>query len=253
MKKSFYALVLLFLISCNRNPFESDNLKYSKSDLPPLTDSTKALYYKDAAYLEFENLCKNKETKYSQVRMDENNIQHYYDDLLTIYNNSYKISDSFFENFFHIHTFGTIMLYGISVGVDTSKSWVGQWVNGNNETGLDAIDSIIGNYDLEITHSHYYLFGDWYSFKIKSKEPINYYALIQKFKDTGEFRYVDPWGLAGDGSTISFESGRAYKFALRWGDCPAGCINSHYWQIEVENNRTALLKEGGAPITQLYP
>ena len=66
-----------------------EGLKYSEKDVRTLNDSTKELYYKDAAYIEFENVIKDSVTRGTEVRLNENAISEYYQDLLFIYNNSF--------------------------------------------------------------------------------------------------------------------------------------------------------------------
>jgi len=134
------------------------------------------------------------------------------------------------------------------VSVDTNKIWVKEWLNENVYTNIAGIDSLIENYDIEIFFNYESHGG--YNFRLKTRVPINYFALKEKFKKTNEFIYVESNAIIGGGSTISLisEDYNIYKYALGWGDCPSGCIYSHYWIIKVTDREIKLLKEHGDPL-----
>jgi len=248
MKKLISLLIPLIIISCIRNPLGFEHLKYSEEDLVPLNDSTKTLYYKDAAFIEFLLVSEDSLRRYEQVHLNENNTQEYYIDLLNIYNNSYSLGNSFFENISKIHTYCTHILYYISASVDTSKLWITQWINDNPHTGIIGIDSLIENYDLDI---FIYKRRNRVDVKLKSDIAINPYALIQKFQNTGEFRYVSLSTIVGGGNKISLDISKGYKiyqYSLKWGDCPMGCSYRHYWKIKIYNDKITLFEESGDPL-----
>lgn len=248
MKKFILLIFLIALLSCLKNPSEIELLKYSKDDLVPLNDSTKSLYYNDAAYIEFRQVIQDSTKRYSQVNLEEQNIISHYENLLNIYNNSYSISNSFFENISRIHTFAARTLYYLLVSVDTSKVWVNEWLNGNKYTGITGIDSLIENYEIEVFFNFESSGG--YNFTLKTTVPINYFALKEKLEKTDEFIYVEPDGIIGGGSSISLIDGnhKIYQYAIGWGDCPSGCIYYHYWKIKVTEQEITLLEEYGDPL-----
>ena len=242
-------IIPLIIFSCIKNPSGLVDLKYSKEDLVPLDDSKKILYYKDAAFIELDQINKDNLRKYEQVKLNESNIQSHYEDLIKIYNNSYSVSNSFFENIDKIHIYCTHILYNISASVDTNKLWVERWLNGNQYTGIIGIDSLIEKYDLDISINK----RNRYSVTIKSEDPINHVALIQKFQNTGEFRYVEPDAIIGGGNKISMDfmnNFKIYKYSLGWGDCESGCIFHHYWKIKIDNDRIILFEEFGDTLNE---
>ena len=247
VKKFLFFIILITSISCLKNPVEIEPLKYSKNDLIPLNDSIKSLYYNDAAYIEFRQIIQDTMKRYEQVKLQESNINLYYQDLLNIYNKSFAISNSFFENFSSIHTFDAYTLYRVIAAVDTNKVWVEEWLNGNNITGITGIDSLLKNYDTEVIFNTEF-FG-YYHFTLKTKAPLNYLALQRKLEKTGEFHYVEPDVIIGGGSYIAFvgDGNKIYQYTLGWGDCPSGCIYYHYWKIKVTDKEITLLEEGGDP------
>lgn len=246
MKIVLSMILLLSFYSCSNNVTNSELLKYSETDLKPLNDSTKALYYNDASFIELGQIVKDSIKKVNQIELDEDAILSYYEDLLYIYNNSYKLSNSFFEKGSSIHSHGANTLYQITVSIDTNKSWAGNWKNGIKITGIDEIDAIINSYNLEPS----FLFDskNIYWYEIQSRRPINYFSLMEKFKNTSEFINVEPTVLIGGGSQISLtmdENYKYYKYTFGWGDCPSGCINYHYWEIKLKGKEIELIDEGG--------
>ena len=249
MKRIIYLFLVLIITSCKTDMNEIEQLKYSKADLKPLHDATKNQYYQDAAFIEFEELIKDSIKKANQVELNENSILSYYDDLLYIYNNSFKISNTFFEYAALLHSYASSVLYQITLTVDTNKSWSSNWKNGMKSTGLQEIDSIIYNHNLDVRFVFESQGKYWY--EIKSKAPLNYLSLIKKLKETEEFVYVEPTVLIGGGSNISFKienNYRHYKYYYGWGDCPSGCINYHYWTVELKGEEIILVEEGGYPL-----
>ncbi len=248
MKKYIFLILITALVSCLKNTVEIEPLKYDKDDLVPLNDSTKTLYYNDAAYIEFNQLIQDTTKRCNQIKLEEQNIISYYNDLINIYNHCYSISNSFFENISSIHTFYAQTLYYLTVSVDTSKVWVEEWLNGNMDTGIAGIDSLIANYVTEILFIFESQGG--YTFRLKTNVPINYFALKDKLEKTAEFRYIEPEIMVGESNHISFTDGnqKIYQYTIGWGDCPSGCIYHYHWKIKVTDQVITLLEEYGDPL-----
>ncbi|MBL1214520.1 MAG: hypothetical protein D8M61_14355 [Ignavibacteriae bacterium] len=241
-------MFLLIFYSCQNN-LEVEPLKYSQDDLVPLNDSTKELYYYDAAMIELFNVMSDSITRYEVVKLDAEKINLYYNDLVYIYNNSYRLGNTFFENIQKIHSYGHRTLYSIHVAVDTNKTWAFNWLNGISQTGVSSVDSLIENYKLEPIHIFTSQNTIWY--QLLSKDPINYFALVEKFKTTTEFLHIDPNVMIGGGSVISLEKQndrKYYTYSYGWGDCPSGCLNYHYWKIFLKGTNINLIDEWGDPL-----
>lgn len=248
MKNIIYLLPVLLINFCS-NPLENEKLKYTENDLVPLNDSIQNLYYHDAAFIELGFVISDSLKRLNQVTLDEDRILSHYSDLIFIYNNSFKLSNSFFEYASSLHSHASTTLFQITTGVDKNKSWASNWKNGGKYTGITDIDMLIDTYQLETFLS--FESDSIYWYEIKSVVPINYFALIHKFKMTSEFIYVDPSILIGSGSGISIRVENEYKYYhyyYGWGDCPSGCLNYHYWIVELRDEELKLLEEGGDPL-----
>jgi hypothetical protein len=249
MKKVIYLLLAFFIYSCTNPIVENEVLKYSENDLKPLNDSTRNLYYKDAAFIELGVVTKDTIKRINQVILNEDEILSHYEDLIFIYNNSFKLSNSFFEYASSLHSHAAISLFQITVSVDTNKNWASNWKNGIKYTGIVEIDTLIDNYNLKT--NLIFESDSIYWYEIKSDNPINYFALIHKFKMTSEFIYVEPTVLIGGGSSISLnveDGNKYYRYNYGWGDCPSGCINYHYWIVKIKDKELTLVEEGGNPL-----
>jgi len=242
------------LISCNENSV-IQNIQptvYTEDDVPPLTQQLLNKYYADAAFIEFSEITKDSILKETQIILNLNNVNQYYEDLILIHKKSYLLGNTFFENFLGIFNFESPIMYMMFAIVDSSKEWIQNVINGNNYTGIESIDSLITNYDVGITNA--IPFNEDYMVNIYSLKPYNTYALSNKFIYSGEFNYFSPNEIGGDASSINFRINnnlKVYVYRLGWGDCEVGCMNNHYWEISIdENNSVNLLKEYGDPLPE---
>jgi hypothetical protein len=64
-------------------------------------------------------------------------------------------------------------------------------------------------------------------------------------------QWVQPNIVFGGSDQITFEqigAGKRYTFSHGWGDCPAGCIHRHSWEITVLPGGQLRLREYGEPV-----
>ena len=257
MKKIYYLLISIIIISCNENNIIQNNQPteptvYTEDDVPPLTQQLLNIYYAEASFIEFSEIIKDSVLKENQIYLNPNNINQYYDDLILIHKKSYLLGNSFFENALGISNLQAPIMYMMFAIVDSSKEWIQNIINGYNYTGVESIDSLIRNYQVEFTNP--IPFNEDYMINIYSDIPYNTYALSNKFFNTNEFNYFLPNAVAGDAFSLKFRteySLRIYIYRLGWGDCETGCMNNHYWEISVdENNIVKLFNEYGDPLPE---
>ena len=256
MKMAANLILVLFLISCKEPtevlPEHEELPGYEESidEIIQSKDSLNNLYLTDASIIEFNELIKDSIKMYEQIELSESSILSFYKDLLLIHENSDKVNDSFFEHS-DIHTYGAPVMYQINVAVDSNLVWGKNWKNGESHTGIPEIDAIMTKYNLSVLYRRTYSNLD--VFKIISKKALNYYALIEILKKTHKFTYVEQSGGIGSRNIISLlkveNEYRYYKYSLLWGDCPAGCMNGHYWVIKIKGNDLELYEEWGDPLS----
>jgi len=249
MKTTVLAILILIIISCETATDVISEPQITIDEILQSNDPLKISYLTDASLIEFNELIKDSTKMYEQIELSESAIISYYEDLLFIHNNSDKINDSFFAHS-DIHSYATLSMYQITAAVSSYSSWTENWKNGDVNSGISEIDELFTKYDLSI---HYGItFSTTDVFSIKSEKALNYHALIEKFKNTDKFTFVEQDGGMGDGSDISLlkikNDYRYYKYSLRWGDCPAGCISRHHWIIKIKGEDIVLDEEGGNPL-----
>ena len=74
-----------------------------------------------------------------------------------------------------------------------------------------------------------------------SETPVNIIALASLFKSADGVNHAEINGFLGDDDNITAEDNRShleFKFSVGWGDCPAGCIQRHFWKFNVHPDGT---------------
>lgn len=138
----------------------------------------------------------------------------------------------------------------VDIYVENSAPWFEAWENGSEETGNEAVDTLMTNYNLsvaEITeHS-----GDRSTAHIHAEEALNVYALGRLFEAI-EGVLEASTEKSGDGNEIRFMFFRdhiQFLFKYGYGDCPAGCINEHTWYFNVfKDGSVQFAGEEGDPL-----
>lgn len=245
--KLFLLIIILFIPSCD--VLESDDVGWIKgkiitsADDSNIPDSIKNVIKIDAAILSLRDVIKDPESKYKLVEIPPDLIDLYYRGLVHIYN-AMKYSPNNKIN--SIHIFPNPPVFGIAVLIDTTYEWTKAWKRGERLTGNAQIDVLMGKYNLQLNSCRYD------AASIFSLQPINTYALSNKFLGISGVRTSEPNSYIGGGDDIRAEIKDPYLlyvFTVGWGDCPSGCINRHYWDVAVEyNGNVIFLREYGDPI-----
>ncbi|MBI5661957.1 MULTISPECIES: hypothetical protein [Ignavibacterium] len=251
-------LILISLInySCNLDEpagndyyytWASDYLQSSSRD-SRIPDTIKTLYKLDAAILAFRTMLTDTFARDNIVEINEDVIEEMYRGLICIYNlKNYRPLNIITEHY-KIHARENPSLTRLILVVDTTKEWTQAWRNGQRLTGNQEIDQLILTYDLQLGKR--WFFSNYHT--LVSPRPLNLLALKNLFKKIDGVLDATPDGLIGDGNDIIFNyarSNRVYTFILGWGDCLAGCMNSHYWDVAVTpDEKVKFIKEYGDPL-----
>lgn len=248
--------IFLLTISCDLNDSLSDGYYYnwssnylqSTSSDSRIPDSIKSLYKLDAAVLAFRMMLDDSVAKETQVELNQNTINEIYSGLICIYNiKNYRPLNLIIEKY-GIHAMQNPSLTRLIVLVDTTQQWTQAWRNGNRLTGNQQIDNLILTYDLQLGNR--WFFSNYHT--LISPRPLNLLALRNLFKKIDGVIDAAPDGLIGDGNDIVFRYGRSnriFTFKLGWGDCLAGCMHSHYWEVAVTvDEKVRLINEYGDPL-----
>lgn len=256
IKLFFFIIIILLNNSCELNDsleddyyhdWSSDYLQSTSND-NRISDSIKTLYKTDASILALRIMIADTFARDNIAEINENLIDEIYRGLICIYNlKNYRSINVFVDNF-KIHAREDPSLTRLIVVVDTTKEWTRAWINGQRLTGNQQIDDLILTYDLQLGERWY--FSNYHT--LISSKPLNLLALKNFFKKIDGVLDAGPDGLIGDGNDIVFNYSRAnkiYTFVIGWGDCLAGCMFKHYWEVAVTpDERVRFIKQYGDPI-----
>ncbi|MCA2005244.1 MAG: hypothetical protein LDL01_05540 [Ignavibacterium sp.] len=258
MKNSVLILLIIMsltLLSCEINDFTKDDFSYgwtnyiqSTSSDRTIPDTIKNFYKMDASTLAFRIMVEDSFMRENIVEINENIVDEIYRDLICIYNTKKYNPINLIVDKYPVHTRQDPSLTRLILVVDTNQQWTQAWRNGNRLTGNQQIDNLILTYDLQLGNQ--WFFSNYHS--LISPRPLNLLALRNLFKKIDGVIDAAPDGLIGDGNDIVFGYGRSnrlFTFKLGWGDCPAGCMHSHYWEIAVTvGEKVKFIKEYGDPL-----
>ena len=256
MKKHFYILLfsILTITACDVLNSDGDGIinwqlggVVSSDNDADIPDTIKALLKSDAEMLVFVDLTSDPNLKETQVELPVNDVEKYYRGLVRIYNaRNYEPLNKIYVKQ-SIHTFHYRSLVNLSVGFDTTFEWTQAWKNGQQLTGNPAIDNLMETYNLSLSSSYLNFV------LLKSEKSYNLFALGNKFKDVEGVFWAEPDGLVGDGNNVFAKTlndgSLCFIYRAAWGDCPAGCISSHYWDVLVSSDgKVKFIKEYGVPL-----
>ena len=231
--------LLLFSLSCSSSTGpDSSQAAFDFTEIIPATgvnipDSSNKLYLEDASSLALREIFSVGSKDTGKVEIPDDLVNTIYNGFLHIYNSESAARDSIIE-LYSIHTARYPAMHSLIVSVDSNKTWVKSWKEGNRLTGNDKIDGIMNRYDLELDDYFAWPFG--HAALLASEKPVNLIALAALFGPINGVGYSEPNGFVGDGDNITIidmDSHWEFIFSVAWGDCPAGCISRHFWYFNV--------------------
>jgi hypothetical protein len=256
MKKLCLILLSLIILSCNSSTEPGLNLivyQVTEADDSSLPVEVKNNYLEDAYRLSLREIQKKNSLKTQTVEIPKESAMMYYNGLIHIYNATLITARDSVVNLFSIHTFPQPRFNEFAIGVtDTNLSWVKKWRNGEIITGNKEMDDLINKYSITIKDSHK---SFPLTFLMKTPQKNNLDALCLLFSKFQGVRFAEPNGYVGDGNDITADANDGkikYKFRLAWGDCPAGCTASHFWEFEVNlNGEVKYIGSSGLPVLSM--
>lgn len=261
-KQLTYVLAALTVISIFVIGISCDNITSPASGLPSqgwqdipevrdadggsLTDSVKAEYMRSAEELAIQLII---ESDPKQIEIPESLIQILYNGLIHIVNSGLEEAQDVTTEH-RIQARPQFARGEIIVNVDTTDAdWLDNWRNGIVETSVEKIDQLINTYEIDLKSYNELHSMPWAMAVLKTNQQINPLPVAEKFAEIPSLSGAELNYIAGDGNTIKVkvEPGAIlYRFEYAWGDCPAGCINRHFWEFAVdENGDVQFIDEGG--------
>lgn len=133
------------------------------------------------------------------------------------------------------------------VSVDASTPWRAAWNGGAVLTGDTAVDALLRQYNAVSVKPLVTGVGGETFYTITFDQPLNIVNLKDAIKAAStHFVTAETNGIVGGGDNIVFATvgdGKKYTFSRGSGDCPAGCINNHFWDVTIAKNGTVSVQE----------
>ena len=173
--------------------------------------------------------------------------------LVAVYNATALPARNAVISTYNIHTFYNPSLKNINVFADSTMPWMQQLKQNNIPTGNSQIDNLLANYSLTV-QNYFNWFGifSYHQVTFVSPKNLNLGPLVNTFTTIPNVAYAELPSVMGDGSTITATVTPNYvdlTYKLAWGDCPAGCIYSHFWVFRVYYDcKVESLSDFGYPI-----
>lgn len=216
-------------------------------------EQNRALYAEDAAQLALRYVESFRDPADRDPELPAEIVAGFYNALLHVYNERHQARDSV-ADMFRIHAFPSYSTHELLVEVDIRSDWTAPWLVGEPLTGLAEIDALVSEYELTITkvfspapiHTYVVLF---------SERPLDMRALGERFLPIAGIEAADANQFAGGGNDIEGTIERGLlrlTYSVGFGDCPAGCINRHYWFFDITEDGAARFRgTNGDPIPTL--
>jgi hypothetical protein len=195
--------------------------------------TTSAAYRRDAYDLAIRQLRRDRAPSQQAIEIPAELVTSLYKALGAVFASKHPARDSVVV-MRNIHVFPASR--ELLVGLDDSQPWTRAWPSGQQKTGNAAVDEILAKYELQVKWNGFSPNG---FAQLTPGRVINVLPVAEALARIPGVRYAEQNGIGGDGGDIT-----AYRTTAGWkldysygsGDCPAGCIQRHYWTFEVSND-----------------
>ncbi|WP_317900161.1 T9SS type A sorting domain-containing protein [Aurantibacillus circumpalustris] len=222
------------------------------------SDSVKVLYIDDADRLALKKIYQQNLTDTNSIVIPQAHTDTILKALIAVYNATTLPARNAVVSLYNIHTFPNPIMNRLYVAADSTLPWMQQLKAGNIPTGNTQADGLISTYSLTI--QNYSSYSSWFSYHVvtfKSDSNYNTAPLTDLFENISGVVFSETGSVVGDGNDISaviYPNHVELTYSLGWGDCPAGCINRHFWKFNVYYDCSVeYVGEYGPPLPPVPP
>ena len=199
-------------------------------------DSITMLYEFDAKILAARQM-QGDPTYINETKIDPALTNFYLEKLVAVYNAANFAAGDSVTKCLPIHVFPEAIVNWFVIGLDTNDEWVQALQMDVFPTGYAVFDSLFMDLELEVKT----IIGSSNPVIVilETENCLHLEGVINAFQDLNGVNFVEPDYLIGDGNNITAQVENGYTdliFEHGWGDCPSGCIFSHFWQIRVDDD-----------------
>lgn len=255
--KLCYAIILSCIsLTCDHATSVGDGQAFPlipKPHMNGIPDSVEALYQRDAHRLAVRHMNESGDTS---VAIPSALSESLFNSLIYIYNATGLPARDTVVSLYSIHTFAAPNLHEIILlGVDNFCEWVERLKTGLFPVGNERVDALINTYHLTVKDTFGFPGGSQF-IVLRSALALNTEELAKRFQGINCLAGAEPNGTCCDGNDIravAEENSWMITFRLGWGDCPAGCIFSRYWdfliltsgEVQYLGSRGTVIPSGG--------
>lgn len=219
-----------------------------------LSKVTKAKYKRDATRLYLRDMLKKKRRlEKEDVVIDSKQLEPIFDALISVHQSSIPEAMNVTQQH-KIHTFPRPQVNQLIVLYSRNAAWAKPLKMGEKRTMHEGLNKIMDAYELRIMKS-----TGWNdqqdALVIRSKEPVNMFALASRISALDGIHLVDLAVPSGDGNDISITKiGKGkweVNYFIKFGSCIDECSKQHIWTFHVnDKGMVEFISEGGDPLPQ---
>lgn len=247
---------LIFALGCdNENSNQSLKSKYVNKKIENVNysnipDSILNLYQNYAGIIAVREMQNDPKLYESTIEIPSELKTLFYNSLCQVYNATYLNARDIVIEQYKIGVFPIPETNNFLIEADTSEIWVKTLIGNHLYSGNPKFDSLMQQFNLNFRN--YYNFTGFTGFSFYSQNQLNLYPLFNSIKSINGVKSVFANSVIGDGNNITAEIFNDYiqlVYRYGFGDCPSGCIYSHYWMFRVYyDGIVEYLYEWGNPI-----
>ena len=201
---------------------------------PALPDSLESAYRVDASRLALRGIERSLPLRDASIEIPPEEVRARLQAFAWLFHATGLAARDSVVDVFHIHTFPRPAVRELVLSLDATEEWVARWTPGAAPSGNSVLDELVRRYGLSLVSDR--MTGAYRQVVLRSVYAVNIHALAARLAELPGVRWAESNTVRGDGSDIESErDGNDWliTFRLGWNDCPAGCIESHYWRFRV--------------------
>ena len=211
---------------------------------PMLPDSIEALYRVDASRLALREIERSRPLTDASIEIPPEEVRTRLRAFAWLFSTTGLASRDSVVDVFQIHTFPRPVVQELALSLDATEEWVARWTPGAAPSGNGVLDELVRRHGLSLLSDRGT--GDYREVVLRSAYAVNVHALAARLAEIPGVRWAEPNSVLGDGNDVESErDGDSWliTFRLGWNDCPAGCIDSHYWRFRITDQGAVTLVE----------
>ena len=220
---------------------------------PTLPDSIEALYRVDASRMALREIERSLPLTDASIEIPPKDVHARLQAFAWLFGATGLAERDSVVDVFQIHTFPRPAVRELALSLDATEEWVARWTPGEVASGNGALDELVQRYGLGLVSDR--MTGPYRHVVLRSANAVNIHALAARLAELRGVRWAEPNMVLGDGSDIEAErDGDSWliTFRLGWNDCPAGCIESHYWRFRImDHGSVTLVESWGTPASHV--